>query len=192
MPRGRDPRDLETRNKFSNGIRFPFTAAGTQSVALSCTSKEGRGQACTAVNSPLLVKGSLSSPVSITPAYAEGPSGHDAPGCVAASKSPTWTLSTIYYDEETEGGVLSAGSRIFSLLLDNPAIGYQASCMPGNAFGDLGPTASSTRLSCAGNEFGSLGADRYRLSTEASFDPLTFRFTVNQTWYCDDVDASKP
>ncbi len=43
--------------------------------------------------------------------------------------------------------------------------------------------AGSTALYCTGQEFGSLGSDRYRLRTDASFDPATFRFTVNQTWY---------
>ena len=49
-----------------------------------------------------------------------------------------------------------------------------------------------TRLTCAGHEFGAQGTDRYHLETEALFDPATFRFTMNQTWYCDAADPAKP
>jgi hypothetical protein len=160
-----------------------FIAVGNTSVALKCISKVGQGQVCEAVDSLLLVKGSLLSPVAITPAYSEGPTGHDAPGCTVAAQNPSWILSGIYYVDQTGDGVNSIASQSFNLLVMNPTIGYEASCIPGSFSNDL---------ACAGQEFGSLGSGRYRISTGASFDPATFRFTVNQTWYCDDADPGNP
>ena len=157
-----------------------FSATGGESVRLNCTSTGEQAQSCKALSSPLLVKGSLLLPISVTPAYSEGPPGHDKAGCTAAAQNPTWILSTASYIDQMVDGTEESASRTFSVLVTNPSIGYQASCF------------SSGALACVGNEFGSLGADRYRISTSAYFDATMHRFTVNQTWYCDDVDAGKP
>ncbi len=163
-----------------------FTAVGNNSVSLNCTGKAGQGQICGAVDSPLLVKGSLLSPVAVTPAYAQGPTGHSKPGCVAASQNPSWALSTMYYVHQKGPGITSSN---FILQAVNPAIGYQTGCMAGNP-----PEGNSTvmPLVCNGQEFGNYGSDRYHITTDAVFDTATFRFTMNQTWYCDDVDEGKP
>ncbi|KAK3381799.1 hypothetical protein B0H63DRAFT_213937 [Podospora didyma] len=162
-----------------------FAAVGNNSVALTCT-----GSVCEAELSSLLVKGSLLAPVAITPAYLEGPPGHASPGCLAAAQNPWWTLSNTYYVKEIGDGLTSASSQSFYLLLTNPATGYQASCMSGSGYDDT--SFESQRLVCAGGEFGLQGAERYTITTDASFDPATFKLSLNQTWYCDDVDAGKP
>ncbi|KAK0726844.1 hypothetical protein B0T26DRAFT_636167 [Lasiosphaeria miniovina] len=148
---------------------FPFTAAGNGSV-------------CKAVNSPFLVKAALLTPVAITPVYADGPTGHNTPGCAAAATSPSWSLSDIHYVNQTGDGIHSTNQESFNVIVYNAAIGYTASCMPG----------VGNAMVCAGDEFGSIGRDRYSLSTDATFDPQTFRFSINQTWYCDDADPGKP
>lgn len=162
-----------------------FKAVGNNSVALNCTGEADQGQTCKAVDSPLLVRATLSSPVALTPAYANGPTGHDAPGCAAAAQTPSWTLSRIYFVDQAGDGVESIPSRSFLVQVINPSIGYQASCMWGGVIED-------TTLVCNGDEFGRLGSDRYQLATSAMFDPDTHEFSVNQTWYCDDEDPAKP
>ncbi|OIW23408.1 hypothetical protein CONLIGDRAFT_585806 [Coniochaeta ligniaria NRRL 30616] len=170
-----------------NGTKLmPFTAVGNDSVALK---SDGH-----AVNSPWLIKGSLLSPVTITPKYAWGPTGHDKPGC-AATPNASWILSAPFYMYQTGDGVTAIASQDFNVLLTNAATGYQASCMSGAGFGDgLTPTPASGPLNlvCAGSEFQSSGGGKYSITTAASFDPSTFRFTVNQTWYCDDLSPASP
>jgi hypothetical protein len=142
----------------------------------------------------LLIKGSLVSPVAITPQYATGPTGHANPGCAAASNA-AWTLSAPFYTNQTGDGVTAVASQDFNVVLKNVATGYEASCMSGAGFGDgLTPTPSTGLLNlvCAGSEFQSSNGGRYSINTAATFDPSTFTFTVNQTWYCDDVSAAKP
>ena len=34
--------------------------------------------------------------------------------------------------------------------------------------------------------------EKYRIITEASFDPANFAFSLNETWYCDDLDPTVP
>ncbi|KAK3366204.1 hypothetical protein B0T24DRAFT_711682 [Lasiosphaeria ovina] len=163
-----------TCNDRNGSDRYPFVAIGNTTVALTCN-----GDSCAAAISPLLIKASLLSPVAITPVYAPGPTGHANPGCAAAAASPSWTLSDIRYVNTTG----EAPSEYFTFQLANDVIGYEASCIPGN---------TRTSLTCAGVEFQSASPDRYRLSTDASFDPDTFKVTLTQTWYCDDTDPSKP
>lgn len=151
----------------------PFVAVGNATVKLDC-----KDSSCTAVTSPLLVKASLLAPVSVTPSGAIGPTGHATPGC--ASKTPTWKLSDIYMDSDTK---LNNDGR-FNFLLTNVVTGYEASC--------FNQVMRQTTLSCVGNEFGSLGFDQYRISTVVSFNNETKNFTVTQSWFCDDVDQSKP
>lgn len=139
--------------------------------------------------SPLLVKGSLLEPVAITPAYLDGPTGHNAPGCKATSEKPSWKLSTIVFTDQTGDGITSQAFQMFNLLLVNPANGYEASCMPGASFAQ-GPDLST--LVCAGNEFQSFTIGGFPITTTASFDVKTFTFSLKQTWFCDDHDASKP
>jgi hypothetical protein len=152
-----------------------FNAAGNNSAALNYTS-------------PILVKGTLYSPVAITPTYADGPKGHDSPGCTAQSEKPSWVLSLIHFTDEP-GDASTAPFQNFNLIVTNPATGYQASCMPGGSFGD---TPNLSGLVCAGDEFQSVRVGLHPITTQASFDPATSAFTLNQTWFCDDTDAAKP
>ena len=166
--------------------RLSFTAIGNSSVSLNSAGH--------ATDSPLLIQGSLLSPVAITPEYAWGPTGHDSPGCAAAPKA-AWTLSEPFYTNQTGDGVTSIASQNFNVLLINTATGYQAGCMAGAGFGDgLTPTPATGPLNlvCAGAEFQSSGGGKYSIATAASFDPYTFMFTVNQTWYCDDASPADP
>ncbi|KAL2185595.1 hypothetical protein L209DRAFT_452530 [Thermothelomyces heterothallicus CBS 203.75] len=158
------------------GKTLTFNAAGNVSAAVDYTS-------------PLLVRGSLTSPLAITPAYPDGPKGHDSPGCTSRSENPSWTLSAVHFTDQPGDGEDTPPYQNFNLLVTNEANGYQASCMPGGSFGGQ-PDLS--RLVCAGYEFQQGTVGQYPIVTEASFDPDTATFTLNQTWYCDDTDAAKP
>lgn len=153
-----------------------FTAAGNASAAVDSTS-------------PILIRGSLTSPVSITPVYPDGPQGHDSPGCASKSENPSWTLAAIHFTDQPGDGDDVPTYQNFNLLVTNDATGYQASCMPG---GSLGGQPDLRRLSCAGYEFQQGSVGQYPIVTQGGFDPDTFTFTLNQTWYCDDTDPAKP
>lgn len=139
--------------------------------------------------SPVLVKGSLLAPVAITPVYADGPTGHDTPGCMARSEEPSWVLSHVSYTNRTGDGVNTMPFRMFNLILTNSANGYQASCMPGTSF-DY--SSDPSHLVCAGEEFQSFTIGSYPVSTTASFNESTLGFSLQQTWFCDDQDPAKP
>ncbi|KAK3353989.1 hypothetical protein B0T25DRAFT_480581 [Lasiosphaeria hispida] len=162
-----------------------FTASGTTSIPLSCASGGG---ACKSSNPIDLVKGSLSSPVQVTPVYADGPAGHNKPGCVAGSQEPKWTLGTIIFLNETGDGSDAIQSQSIQLQVTNEATGYVAGCLM--YFND-GEDTTPIKMTCGG------GADfvrrnRYSIRTETVFYPRSWTFTINETWFCDDVDAAKP
>lgn len=128
--------------------------------------------------------------MAITPAYADGPTGHDSTGCTSKSEKPLWRLSTIHFIDQTGDGVTTMPYKNFNLVLDNTANGYQASCMIGAGFSYN--NSDLAHLVCAGDEFQSFRVGRYPVSTQASFQESTSTFLVNQTWFCDDTDAAKP
>ncbi|KAM7218613.1 hypothetical protein V8F06_005932, partial [Rhypophila decipiens] len=129
----------------------------------------------------LLIKGSLESPVKITPHYTDGVTGHNKPNC---RTDPGWVISGISYLNQTGNGASSATWENLNLVIDNPAIGYQASCVLS--------AGNDNRLRCSGQEFGRLKPDRYVVETSATLDLFTFEFAVNQTWYCDESDPATP
>ena len=78
---------------------------------------------------------------------------------------------------------------MFNLFLVNDVTGHEASCMHGSPVaGETGPAA----ISCIGTEFQSPFPNRYSINTVATFDPQSYRFSFNQTWYCDDENPAKP
>ncbi|KAK4165465.1 hypothetical protein QBC43DRAFT_208397 [Cladorrhinum sp. PSN259] len=160
-----------------------FVAAGENTVNLD-TSNE----LYTPEISPILIKGSLFEPVTITPVYAPGPTAHNKLGCLASSEKPSWTLSHILYSDSVGDGLESVSSRVFNLFLVNDVTGYEASCMHGSLTNEIGPTT----LVCAGTEFQESAPNRYAINTIANLDPETFLFSFNQTWYCDDHNPAKP
>jgi hypothetical protein len=157
-----------------------FTAAGNGSVTVNCAAATNK-TTCTAVDSPFLVRGSLLTPVAITPVIIPGPTGHGAASCDAAS--PSWTVSDIYYSDHEGDGINATAMQRFNFLLYNNHNGYQASCMSGDYAGEI---------QCAGNEFQAPSNGRYLITTSAVFDPVSYAFSLNQTWFCDDADPAKP
>lgn len=165
-----------------------FSASGSSAIALT-----GTGE-LSSKNPLILLRGTLSSPIAVKPAYLEGPTGHDMPGCRAASQTPSWVLSSAHFVDQGGDGITSAASMGMSLVMTNPSNGYQVSCMADNGFsgGEASAPGDPLRLACAGYEFQSSTIGRYSLSTTASIDPTTLLFSISQTWYCDDTDPGRP
>jgi len=135
------------------------------------------------------VRGSLLAPVSVTPSYAEGPPGHSKTGCSAVSEKPQWTLGTIIFLNETGDGAGAVATQSIQFQVTNKANGYVAGCL--NYFNAGSDEDPGIVMNCGG------GADfarrnRYSIQTTTVFYPRSWTFTINETWYCDDVDAAKP
>ncbi|KAH7625533.1 hypothetical protein B0T09DRAFT_325391 [Sordaria sp. MPI-SDFR-AT-0083] len=159
-----------------------FEASGNATVALVCN-----GDVCKSSNPVDLVKGSLSEPVAITPAYAEGPPGHKSPGCGALSKTPKWTLGTIIFINETGDGSSAIQSQSIQFQVTNEATGHVVGCL--NYF-LAGPGEDPRiQINCGG---GTDRKSRYNIRTGTVFYPRSWKFEINETWYCDDVDSAKP
>ncbi|VBB79619.1 Putative protein of unknown function [Podospora comata] len=166
------------------GTPVQFTASGRARISLYDVPEPE----ASSTFPPLLIQGTLHAPVFITPDRAAGPQGHDQKGCQAASEKPEWNITHIYYTDRPADGNVESPSRTFNLLFTNTANGYEGGCVHGSLVGPAGATS----LICAGSEFGNLRGSRYAISTTASFDPSDFKFTVRQTWFCDDENPSKP
>ncbi|KAK3312170.1 hypothetical protein B0H66DRAFT_608445 [Apodospora peruviana] len=163
-----------------------FTASGNTTVPLSCDTNSA---ACKSANPVDLIKGSLLAPVAITPDYASGPDGHANPGCVASSKTPTWTLGTVIFINETGSDQLAIQSQSIQFHVVNQATGYSAGCLM--YFSAAEGEDPAVRMTCdGGSDF--TRRNRYSYKTETVFYPRSWTFGINQTWFCDDVDAARP
>lgn len=133
--------------------------------------------------------------MSVTPAYAEGPDGHDRPGCEAASPAPAWTLGTVVFLNETGDDPDAIPSQSIQFHVTNAANGHVARCL---AYFSAGPGEDpAVRMTCSGDGGGGGGLNfarrsRYAIQTQTVFHPRRRVFGINQTWYCDDVDPAKP
>ncbi len=161
-----------------------FAASANTSVALTCS-----GQACKASHPSLLAKGSLEAPVAITPAYANGPNGHDNPGCSAASMSPSWDLKEVDFLYQLGDNVTQSPYAAVTLKIINPALGFDAGCI---GFLKDPPALDPVRFSCSGQDVDFSGKNRYSVRTDMDFDPATLQLNINGTWYCDDIDVAEP
>lgn len=169
---------------FITTCSLAFIAVGNNSVALDANGA--------AKNPQTLIKGDLVSPVVASPLYFLGPSGHDEPGCSAGSKTPTWAIETVNYEDRTGDGIDSIAQRSLNFVVTNPATGYDASCMTSVTPDGEYPPDNLLALTCAGIEFQSPTVGRYSIQTTASFEVSTSTLTINQTWYCDDEDPGRP
>ena len=173
--------------------RVAFTASGNTTVPLKCGSVNGTVAAaptCKSTNPVDLIRGTLSKPITITPAWADGPDGHDKPGCQAASKSPLWTLDTVIFINETGDGTSAIPSQSIQFAVTNNATGEVQGCL---MYFLAGPGEDpAVRMTCGGGGPGMGRRSRYNVQTNTVFYPRSRQFNINQTWFCDDVDAARP
>jgi hypothetical protein len=166
-----------------------FSAAGNTTgngsgIPLSCTTDQSTGTTACKSTKPLLVKAGLLSPVKITPAYLPGPLGHDTKGCTAQSRTPAWEVAATQINLRTIAGNLQSGNAF--VIIRNDHTGYTASCG-----GGLSDATGPQTLSCQG-QTAFRRPDQYQIDTVLQFDPKSFNLTINQTWFCDDVDPAQP
>lgn len=159
--------------------RLYFVAEGNATLPLNCTNTS-----CTAANPQTLIRGSLTTPIYVTPEYSEGPPGHANAGCLAAASSPSWSVSRIDVRELSGAGLDPNDYRTVEALIVNDFNGYTASCFLNDA--------ATGALNCAGVEFQGNPGERYRITTSATWNKEKNEFQVSQTWFCDDADAAKP
>ncbi|KAM7183985.1 hypothetical protein V8F33_013256 [Rhypophila sp. PSN 637] len=161
-----------------------FTATGSGLLSSICAPSE---ICITVIPPPTLIKGSLLIPVSITPSYGSGPTGHDNEGCAALSRTPSWELSA------------SQIARRTSFSSDG------TTTMSGNAFIQVTNHVTGSATGCLIQSFSRAGGfqvmdcqeqapyrprDKYRVNTEAMFDQDKFELVLNETWFCDDVSST--
>ncbi|KAK3948326.1 hypothetical protein QBC32DRAFT_373646 [Pseudoneurospora amorphoporcata] len=85
------------------------------------------------------------------------------PCCGALSKTPKWTLGTIIFINETGDGSSAIQSQSIQFQVTNEATGHVVD-----------------------------RKSRYNIRTDAVFNPRSWKFEINETWYCDVVDSAKP
>ncbi len=105
------------------------------------------------------------------------------------SEKPKWTLGTIIFINETGYGDGAVATQSIQFQVTNQANGYVAGCL--NYFNAEDNEDPAIVMNCGG------GADfarrnRYSIRTQTVFYPRSWTFTINETWYCDDVDAARP
>lgn len=151
---------------------------------MTCT-----GEKCKSTTAkPLLIKGSLLFPVNITASYANGPTGHDNEGCTTLSNTPMWELSLSQFARRISynGNETTTSGNGF-IVVTNRETGASSSCFLERYSSVLGPQV----MDCSEQvPYGP--REKYHIITEATFDPATFAFSVNETWYCDDLDPAAP
>ncbi|KAK4446952.1 hypothetical protein QBC34DRAFT_468682 [Podospora aff. communis PSN243] len=177
---------VDVKQSWSCNDRNPaspiaFAAEGTASIPVVCD-----GAACKSSNPVDLVRGSLTTPFPVTPEYASGPPGHSQAGCAAVSEKPQWALNTIIFLNETGDGAGAVATQSIQFQVTNLANGYVAGCL--NYFDD---SASTVLINCGGG-LDAARRNRYSITTRTTFDPRSFTFTINETWYCDDLSAAQP
>lgn len=132
----------------------------------------------------MLIRASLLSPVPITPDYVGGPQGHDAEGCTAESKTPSWEVVASQMNLRTASGRVQGGTAFVTVR--NNVLDYSAFC-GGVLTGNPGLQAIPCQAQAAYRR-----RARYEIETVAWFDPQTFDMAVDQTWFCDDEDPAQP
>lgn len=161
-----------------------FAATGIASIPLVC-----EGVVCKSSNPVDLVRGSLTTPFAVTPNYAEGPPGHSQTGCSAVSEKPQWALNTIIFLNETGDGAGAVATQSIQFQVKNLANGYVAGCL--NYFNAGNNEDPAIVMNCGGG-IDSARRNRYSINTVTTFNPRSLKFTINETWYCDDIDAAQP
>lgn len=139
---------------------------------------------------PTLIKGTLLSPVSVTPAYGSGPTGHDNEGCASLSNKPTWELTASQIVRRTsysaDGSSTMSGNAFIQVT--NHVTGSATGCLIQSFSRTPGPQVMDCQEQAPYRP-----RDKYRIKTEAWFDQANnFTLTLNETWYCDDVNPTAP
>ncbi|GAB1317059.1 hypothetical protein MFIFM68171_07269 [Madurella fahalii] len=150
----------------------------------------------------MTLRGSLTKPVSLTPAPIPAPPNTDTPNCLVNSQhpyQPIWTLTRFLYQATKRGvdnfpaagevnGVLFPYNRTLEIELRNEANGFTQSC----AFNDpILDNVTDRWWPCSYAKSPHTFPQR-AIETYVQFNRDTGRLKVNQTWYCNDTQQAAP
>lgn len=141
----------------------------------------------TSVFPQTLVRGSILTPVTLTPAYPDPPTGYDLASCSAKSATPSWTVTNtelrniteFYIDPQTFQYVFEG--LYFNTTITNDNTGFSANCaftVADRAASNPGPVS----FDCTPDVYN-------RIGTTVTWDQQTGEISLNQTWYC--IEDSK-
>ncbi|KAK5658126.1 hypothetical protein OQA88_2682 [Cercophora sp. LCS_1] len=144
-----------------------------------------------------VARGQLQRPAQFDPLPVPPPPGADRVGCTTTSQSPKWVVHSFRFEEkrtlrttyQTPAPPVSAWpgapKNTLSLQLRNRANDYTVACQLDVANEDL---AAKKWLRC----FPDTGRAQHFIETYVQFDLPTAQLRINQTWYCNDTDPSRP
>lgn len=150
----------------------------------------------------MTIRGSLTKPVSLTPAPTPAPPRANQPNCLANSQhpyNPIWTLTRFLYQTTKRGvdnfpgggswnGVLFPYNRTLEVELRNEANGFVQSCV----FNDATLDNITDRWWPCSYEKNPHAFPQWAIETYIQFNRDTGGFKVNQTWYCNDTQEATP
>ena len=169
----------------SNNCRVTFTASGKTTIT-QCASSD-----CISPI-PYLVYGSLTLPVSLTPAQPSPPAGYNAASCATVGVDQ-WTVTDVSFQNYTKGqctqwyipdeecldapsGDFKSKGVYLNLKVTNNVIDHGVSCSFTPTYQNYVPPSP---LRCTGGEFNEITLD----VTFTGIAP-NFGLKVEQLWYC--------
>ncbi|KAI1806085.1 hypothetical protein F4811DRAFT_569606 [Daldinia bambusicola] len=131
------------------------------------------------------IKGSLTEPIELTPNVA--PEGVNHPGCLEASETPTWTVTSWEWNEIWRGSYATGN---LTATFSNPATGFNLTCTgDGEELNRDGRYGHDRWWGCA---LARSPFDAFRILTSIRLNPLTGVFAIDQRWQCSGHDGKPP
>ncbi|KAL7623199.1 hypothetical protein AAE478_006880 [Parahypoxylon ruwenzoriense] len=136
-------------------------------------------------NSPVLIKGSLTEPIELTPNVA--PEGVNHPACLETSETPSWIITSWMWNEKWRNGYNSGD---LTVTFYNPSTGFNLTCKgDGEELNRDGRYGYERWWGCA---LASSPFDDYRIISLIKLNPVTEVFSIDQRWSCNGHDSKLP
>ncbi|KAI1389962.1 uncharacterized protein F4822DRAFT_219379 [Hypoxylon trugodes] len=132
-----------------------------------------------------LIKGLLTEPIALTPNVA--PEGVNHPDCIETSETPSWTVSSLRWNEKWRNGYNTGD---LTVTFYNPATGFQLTCTGDGE--ELNPDGRYGNDRWWGCSYARSAFEDYRISSLIKLNPETEIFSIKQTWYCNGHDDKLP
>lgn len=136
----------------------------------------------TPVLAETLIRGSIKSPVTLTPAYPDLPTGYDLASCSAKTTAPSWTITdtelrniTQFYIDQQASLYVFPGLYFYATVT-NDATGFSTNCtftLTEDPKSNPGPVSSQ----CTPDVYN-------RIGTAVTWNQQAGEMSLNQTWYC--------
>ncbi|KAI8625743.1 hypothetical protein F5Y19DRAFT_449391 [Xylariaceae sp. FL1651] len=187
-----------------------FVGTGERNLPLDCKLNK-----CSS-GDPIRISARLLEPVKLSPFIPPPPAGHDTPGCISRSESPSWDISSfewrtggVNYTWQTFSatGIGVTGVGMVRLNITNRANKQEYSCVWETQNGETSnvtlsgppyvigpPEPSPAWYFCDTRSLNETKntTHNYEIETSLRLVSAEKRLLVNQTWYCDDEGATSP